>query len=229
MAGYLDTAEINFTIGSVDLSLIAVNQVRMRAELENDFEFSRELVTISVDGAIGGSLSTAVRYGTATPISVKSPIEVGIFDQYNNLRPIEWTTVAEGLERQREIVPGFPPRYPTDGQVARAACEWPSRIVFSGDNVYLFPKDPTLTLTIGIEVYAFHTEWLFMDTTTDVWTTKGGQYLLWGGIIHLNHLFKEFVARQEGNLPEPRALMQEGLDALKLWDSFKHEQFRRHA
>jgi hypothetical protein len=227
MAGYLDTQEANFTVGSTDLSLIAVNQVRMQAELENDFEFSRELVTVSVNGAIGGSLSTAVRYGTATVVQVKSPIEVGIFDTNANLRPIDWTTVAEGLERQRELVPGFAPRYPTDGQLS-AATEWPSRLVFSGDNVYFFPKDENLTFLAGMEVYAFHPEWTAMDSTSDVWTTKGAQYLMWKGIIHLNHLFKEFVFRQEGNLPEPKELAQAGLDALKLWDSFRYEQFRRH-
>lgn len=229
MAGYLDTTVAAFTVGGVDLSLIALNQIRLQAEMLNDFEFSRKLVTVSVNGVTGGSLSSAVLYGTATPAIVKSVLEVGLFDGSGNLRPIEWTTVAESLERQREIAPGVFPSYPTDAQIT-ATTESPSRLVFSGDNIFLFPKDATLTtaLSVGLEVYTFAADWASIAAPSDIWTDKGQQYLMWQGVVHLNHRFKEFVFRQEGNLPSPEKLAEAGLEALRQWDIFKYEQFRRH-
>jgi hypothetical protein len=64
--------------------------------------------------------------------------------------------------------------------------------------------------------------------TSDVWLTKGASYLLWGGLIEVNHLVKEFVFRQEGNLPPPEKLRDDALEVFKQWDQFKFEQNRRH-
>lgn len=64
--------------------------------------------------------------------------------------------------------------------------------------------------------------------TTGVWLSKGSQYLLWAGLVEVNHMAKEFVFRQEGNLPPPEKLRDDALETFKLWDSFKYEQDRRH-
>lgn len=64
--------------------------------------------------------------------------------------------------------------------------------------------------------------------TSDVWTTKGAQYLQWATIVQLNHLFKQFLPRQEGNLPPPQTLADAGLQNLITWDIYKYEGFRRH-
>ena len=64
--------------------------------------------------------------------------------------------------------------------------------------------------------------------TSDIWLTKGSQYLLWGGIVEANHLAKEFVFRQEGNLPPPEKLRDSALEMFVQWDTFKYEQNRRH-
>jgi hypothetical protein len=66
------------------------------------------------------------------------------------------------------------------------------------------------------------------DDTSGVWLTKGSQYLLWAGLVEVNHMAKEFVFRQEGNLPPPEKLRDGALETFKLWDSFKFEQDRRH-
>lgn len=60
------------------------------------------------------------------------------------------------------------------------------------------------------------------------WLIQGEQYMLWNTIIHLNHKLKEFVPRTEGNLSPPAELAASGLQALKDWDTFQYEQFRRH-
>jgi hypothetical protein len=64
--------------------------------------------------------------------------------------------------------------------------------------------------------------------TSGIWLTKGCQYLLWAGIVEVNHMAKEFVFRQEGNLPPPEKLRDDALETFKMWDSFKYEQDRRH-
>lgn len=332
VANYFGKSLAELTILSQDQFLVAANQVRRFAELENDFEHTRRLVTVSVDRESGGSLSSATASGAgasallatgvtspttagtytkqngfvngkpwytkigatsatsyiifytsadsswnlcvwsdfpdfdanggkfsrasgATPIgdlegslgysgtttisavndwrAVKSVIEVGVFDDQDNLRPVTWTTVAESLERQRKER-RFQPRYPTDEQ-ASGAVRAASRVDFSGDNVYLFPlpTEPGDPVPLGIECYTFRRDWTADDLSAllegDEWTNNGEQFLMWGVIVHLNHLFKEFVFRQEGNLPPPTDLRNEGLAGFMAWDAHKYEQNRRHS
>lgn len=67
------------------------------------------------------------------------------------------------------------------------------------------------------------------DTTSDIWTTKGSQYLMWQLVVDLNKRFKWFVPRTEGNLTEPQAKADAGLETFKEWDIYKYEGFRRHS
>jgi hypothetical protein len=226
-AAYLHRTVPDFTINGVDLSLFALNQVRQTAELQNDFGFTRKLVQLSVDGVTGGSLSGAVIYGTSTIVEVKSIVDVGQFDGDGNLRPVDWTTVAAGLGTQRDESQ-YLFRYPTDAQALHG--NGMPRIVFSGDSVYLFPKAPTQTFVIGVEAYTFTPDWAVADygTTPVPWASKGSQYLLWATVIQLNQVYKDFVFRQEGNLPPPQTLADAALQSLVTWDIFKYEQSRRH-
>jgi len=66
VAAYLQKAEADLTIGSVDMFLIAANNVRREAELLHDFEASRTTATLSIDGVTGGSLDDAVILGQTT-------------------------------------------------------------------------------------------------------------------------------------------------------------------
>ena len=226
-ASYLNKTVPDFTVNGVDLSLIALNHVRQVAELQNDFNFNRRLMQVTIDGVTGGSLSGAVEYGTTTVFDIKTVIDVGQFDSDGNLRPVGWTTVAAGLDMQRSESP-YMFRYPTDGQASTAMGA--SRITFAGDKIYLFPKVPGQTFIIGIEAYTFTPDWAAGDLSSEPnpWAKKGSQHLQWATIIHLNQTFKHFVFRQEGNLPPPQVLADQGLASLITWDIFKYEQFRRH-
>lgn len=229
-AHYLELGVADLTVNTQDLGILALNQVRKFAELNHDFEFSRKLVTVSVDGVTGGDLTTAVLYGTATAASIKTVIDVGIFDEDGNLRPIEWTTVSESLERGRLDNPAFVPRFPTDGQ-ALGSPVGRSRVAFSGDKVYLFPLGASgETFTLGMEVYTFTADWVIgaTEASTSPWSTHGSQFLLWQTVVHLNKRFKYFVPRTEGNLPAPTDLADAGLQAFKDWDTYRYEQSRRH-
>lgn len=61
----------------------------------------------------------------------------------------------------------------------------------------------------------------------DTWTTYGSQYILWATIIYMNHRFKQFVFRTEGNLQPPQALRDEALAAFIEWDTDRYTKFRR--
>lgn len=226
-ASYLGKTTADLTVNSLDLGLLALNQVRTTAELSHDFEFNRKLVTVTIDGVTGGSLDAAVIYGTATAVEPKSILEIGTFDELGNLRPIEWTTVAESLERQYNQVRPVTLRYPTDQEASALVAN--TRVSLVGRNLFLVPKAVGAQLELGLEVYAMTAEWTSTSGSYAPWTTKGSQFLLWQTVVHLNQLFKEFVPRQEGNLAPPKDLADEGLQALLTWDVMQFEQARRHA
>jgi hypothetical protein len=230
VANYFEKVVADLTVNSQDLFLFAANQVRRQAELTHDFEFQRKLVTISVNGVTGGSLSSAVLYGTNTAADIKSVIDCGLFDTNGNFRPVEWTTVAEGLERQRGDNRTVSPRYPTDDWFVSQP-NGVNRFEFTGDTVYRFPKDATNNFTLGMEVYTFWSDWTASDLsapTTDTWTKYGAQFLQWATIVQINYLFKSFVFRQEGNLNPPDKLADSGLASFIEWDAYRLEENRRH-
>lgn len=228
-ASYLDREELDLNVNGLDLGLVAMNTVRREAEAVWDFEFQRRLVTVSVNGVTGGSLDSAVLYGTATSAEIKTVIDVGLFDEQGNLRPVEWTTVAESLERQRSENPFGSNLYLTDGEAESGPCGT-GRFDFVGSTVYRFPKVSNATYTLGMEVYAGTTDWVASDLNSTVapWTTFGAPFLLWATVVELNHLFKAFVPRQEGNLPPPTQRAAAALDAFRQWDTSRFEQSRRH-
>lgn len=321
VATSLDRVVADFTVASQDIWLLSANQVVMQAQLNHDFEFQRKLVDVSVNGVTGGSLDTAVLHGTATPVTIKSVIDMGLFDEDDNFRPVEWTTVAENQERQRAFNPRTTPRYPTDDW-ARSGPSGQGLFELSGNVIRRWPKDTTATTpyTVGLEVYAFSAPWTTINTdvvvtgtvgfngtyiyvgqynshplylqtgstgfaiwwdgaskwvisasgiianlgvftyfditssadmppttgwtaqggatgtaalaystsATDVWTTYGAQFLQWATIVQLNHNFQKYVFRQEGALPPPEKIRDEGLAALIAWDIARYETNRRH-
>ena len=334
LAAYLQKTVPDLMVNGVDLSLLALNNVRRRAEMLHDFEFSRKHVTVTLDGLDGGTLEDVIQEGSPT-CEVKSVIECGIYDDRWNVHPVEWTTVSESIERQRQMKPGFGPRYPTDGE-ATTGCYGMDmqRMAFCGNDIWCVPTMQRGQLfDLELEVYTFQQDWkatsdsvvvaevlgmdgvngtywpygvwnqrpLYINTidsqvfpatmlraiwwdnsgewritsvnfigadpptvvnyqsmvattmvpggqyvghgtwgglgevtmtpgndTSDIWLTKGSQYLLWAGIVEVNHLCKEFVFRQEGNLPPPEKLAEEALETFRQWDAFKYEQNRRH-
>lgn len=166
IAGLMGLTVADFTPSGLNsLSLAALNKVRRRAELSHDFEFSRKLVELNVDGATGGSLLNAKLHSDGTTaVTVKSVLEVGVFDEDDNLRPVLWTTVAEGLERQRKDNRGNLGWWGArDDQ--RAAPFGGARFEFSGTDVFSWPKDSTADYVLGLEVYSMQADWTAADLT----------------------------------------------------------------
>lgn len=235
VAAYLGTTSADLTRDGVDLGLLAMNQVRQQAELDHDFEFSRKLVTVSVNGITGGSLEQAVIYGTTERVSVKTVVDVGLFDEQGNLVATPWTTIEDSLRLQRAETDRYIPRYPTDGEALAGGLVGGTRFTFAGRNIYVTPKVVDMTYNVGFEAYTFMYDWTDDDLKAvngdayEPWSTKGSQYLMWKSITHVNRLYKEFVFRQEGNLPPPDDLADAGLASLVSWDIYTYEQFRQHS
>ena len=250
---------------------------------------------------------------------MKSVIECGVYDDDFNLHPVEWTTVAESIERQRQMKPGFGPRYPTDWEATTGYYDVGApRIAFCGNDIWCVPTGTRGDeFDLELEVYTFQQDWISTSDsvlvqqvanpaaangsywpygiynrrplyinilygppvapmhmiwwdgvgkwriapmadlgqpvlvnyaemvattmvpggayvphgtwtataegvivvemmpgsdTSDIWLTKGAQYLMWAGIVEINHLAKEFVFRQEGNLPPPEKLAETALE-----------------
>jgi hypothetical protein len=232
MAAYFERGVDDLIVHDIDLGLVALNQVRMNAELNNDFEFTRRLLTLDVDGVTGGSLDEAVERGTTDVYEIKTVVDVGQFDRDGNFLPVEWTTTSESLSRQRMDNPSSMVRVPTDAEAM--VNMGGNRFLFSGNRVYFHPVTPNQVFSVGIEAYTFSRDWVDADTLPEIpvngnaWLSKGNQYLQWAGMIHLNHTYKGFTFRQEGNLPPPQQLADLGLASLMTWSAFKYEQYRRH-
>ena len=152
----------DLTVNGMNLARLAQNQARREAEMNNDFSFQRQMLTLTVDSVAGGALSAAVIQGTSTTVNLKTIVEMGTFDDNQNFLPIEWTTVEESQERQRQENRWFIPRYPTDAQYHR----WPRgqrRAVIRNGQVYLYPTtdlNNPFSFPLGIEAYIFSNDWL---------------------------------------------------------------------
>jgi len=311
----------DLTVNGLDIGLLAVNQVRLQAELNHDFNFQRKLLTLSVDSVTGGSLDDAVIYGTTTEVQLKTLIDIGQVDEFGNFIPVEWTTTEEGLQRQR-MTNGYDYVRYANSEPWQTSPMGQRRFTVTNNRLFSWPKtEDSESLSIQMEAYVFSGDWqsnatltvtgatgvtavnqtysysgnhngfyyytsadglyfvyydgdewiitgsltsttnsyaltatgaagpagvytgqgTFTGTPTvavsgaisspvdsDIWTSHGQQYLLWGSIIHLNNYFKTFVPRQEGNLGPPERQMAEALEAFKTWDVYKFEGFRTH-
>lgn len=164
----------DLTINGQDVGLLALNQVRRNAEMEHDFGFQRRLLTLPVDTITGGSLDDAVDAVTAVSYDIKTIVEMGTFDQWNNLIPCQWTTTEEGIERQREENPRWGIRYPSDGQYECLPIGQ-RRLTITNNQVFYWPKPatPSTMINVGIEAYCFDTDWAASTTTVVVTGTTG--------------------------------------------------------
>lgn len=341
VAGVLRATVADFTVNGVDFQLMAANKVRLHAEQLHDFEFTKRLVSIVVNTVTGGSLTTAVLYGTATAANIKQILSVGQMDDDANFRPVEWMTSEEAYDFDRHVpvkrrfltAPIIDSRYQL-----RSCCNQPV-VTFTGDSVFVRLK-PVSTdaqdITLVIEAYCYSADWttqsntitvsggtgvtgvnniyyrygnyqsypLYLDispttlstgaaiyalwhngfsswfittanqftelaptnyhslastsqspagtysphgtftgtavavsadvdSTSDIWLTKGFDYMLWAMVVWLNHngsavFGKTFVQRQEGNLAPPTELRDAALEVFFQNDQAKFEANRRH-
>lgn len=174
VAAYLTKDLADLTVNGQDLCLAAFNQVRKVAELEHDFEFNRKLVTVTVNGITGGSL-TAVRDSDSNLVDVKTVIDVGLVSGSGNFIPAVWTTVAENFERQRQSNRRASPLFLTDAE-AQYGTAGIGNFTFSGDQIHRWPRTSetdSTNYTLNLEVYAFTRDWTTEDLGPSTLTVTG--------------------------------------------------------
>lgn len=212
VAAYLTKDVADLTVNGQDLCLAAFNQVRKVAELEHDFEFNRKLVTVTVNGITGGSL-TAVVDVDSNLVDVKTVIDVGLVSGSGNFIPATWTTVAENFERQRQSNRRASPLFLTDAE-AQYGTAGIGNFTFSGDLIHRWPRTSETDSTnyvLNLEVYVFTRDWTAADLGTGYLNVAGtitpdytGDYISLGDDSFGNQVFGSanptvFLYKDSGN------------------------------
>lgn len=202
---------------TIDMFVVAANNVRKRAEMLHNFESAWCKATLSVAATTGGQLVNA----TIAPnnfSAIKEIVSVAQ-NQSGSYVPITLRRPNQTYE------PRLIPRVPTDGQVASSYCG--SYLVLRGDTIYREPDDGTgAASTIYLECYGWLTDYTTSDLSLtsgnlDFFMQHGHEYMMWGIILELNYLFQTFVFRQEGNPGAPEKKMEAAWDAFVQWDSYR--------
>lgn len=145
----------DLTVAGQNIGLSALNKAMKRAELLHDFNFNRKMLTLAVNTVTGGSLTSAVIQGSIVTTTIKTILDIGLFDTDSNFIPVEWTTTEEGYERQREDNRFSGIRYPSDGQVLSEPLGG-RRVTIVNNTVAFWPKATTAeSVTIGIDASCF--------------------------------------------------------------------------
>lgn len=222
----LDKAEADLTVGSFDMFLHAANNARRRAELLHDFEASRITADLSIVGALGGALSAVTNVAGSATGGVKSVTSVSRAITDGFYGPVAFTRADVAIERDRaeqslDVDYWFNERYPSDANTLTSF----RGVVQLGQKLYIAPYDSDSTTTIAVRLNGFgwlpkYTSAVLSTEDVDFVVAFGHEYIQWAAVVELNHMFKQFVPRQEGNIAPPEKLRDEALRNLILWDSY---------
>lgn len=217
----------DFTLNKLDELLVAMNNAKVFAEQTHDFEKSRKLVELTISSPQGADLDSALLWNTATPVSVKSIINVSLAADDGALIPIDFrrreSVMAELRKTQRVGSDYFLGRYPPDWGDTISECGI-REVMQYGNTVLMRPMLSSGSLKLVMECYTWFPEYNHIATYEDYFTKHGHNYLVWQGIVEANHISKEFVFRQEGNLQPPEKLAERYLQALITHDLFDVSQ-----
>lgn len=229
IAGLFNLAVADFTINGEDMLTAAINHAVRKAQLNHSFERTKVLCQLSVDGAAGGAFADIVAKGTADPVKLLRIIDIGPYDDDNiSLIPQTWMTYDEYKTRQRSHL-GYEydpeTRYPAGELPSIGGVNW----VIVGETLMPIPAGnagETQTVGLyGVKLFGEYATGTGSDELEDMFLLFGSQYIQWEAALYLNHLRKEWVPRQEGNLPPPTTMRNEGWDALVKWDTYQYIKF----
>lgn len=186
-----------------------------------------------------GTMSAAgTNTGTATVALATSASWAGIQEVIAATRsngngsftPLDFANPEVPLERDRtarELSDYYDPahRYPSDADILDQG--WNTSLIQRGGTIYVYP--PTLpatgdSLTVTLEAYGRLPTIDSVGTSSDpspnfLWDQP--DWLMWFTIVELNHYFKTYVPRNEGNLPPPVDSMNQAWADLIAWDSYQ--------
>jgi hypothetical protein len=230
IATYLQKSPGDFVIPAnpptpaVDLLLVAINRSHQHALKFRDFEFAKESVDALVDLQNGVPLSPLPIHKTSTLITVKKVLRAYIADGYGGVRPIkfvsrDWQYADTGQRWNGVPYPWAPvqrdmPSYPTFYEVF---------LVQQADQLIVYPASqvvvPQNPLPVFLDVVRYFPDYVDTDNNSDFLLMFGDEFLKWDAACKLNVLVKEFVPRQEGNVPAPTDERDRAWADLLAWDA----------
>lgn len=220
-----------FTVAGTDLLMLALNNVRLTAEQARDFQQSKVDVDVVVDGYLGGSLDDVVLHGTNTSVLVKTVIDGGWRSTNGIVTPVDvvdrdnfFQELRRDIQRNDDFGPDD--RYKGD-QPSNFVTGSNITLLINGNDLAIYPGTTIAGTTYNIELSIYR--WLDLydnDSDTDFLTYFCQNYMLWAGIVEANHLVKQFLPRQEGNLPPPTGERDRAWAAVEKWDDFVQETGR---
>lgn len=222
VANFFHKAVGDCVVNSEDMLLSAMNSAKLLAEQTHDFEKSKRLCQLTISSSTGAALSSAVLFGTSTAVKVKSILNCGILGDDGTIRPIDLRrrdSVMAEIRKVNRVEPWDSlGRYPA--QDAEHLAIGIREVMQWGDQVMLRPMLETGSITLVMEAYTNMPDYDTTGTYTDFFTDFGHNFLVWQSIVELNHFYKEFIPRQEGNLMPPDKMAATYLQQLINWDIY---------
>lgn len=207
-------SEAEFTRGTTDIILVAANNAMRSGQKRHDFNFLAGSVQVAVDP------DTGVDWTSLTPTAHLRRIEGAFLVQDTGMAPIRWTTrqnLANEVIRSndRSVSREW---YPTD------ATEYVTETIalVEGNKIYLHPKPDAVT-TVELTGYTWLAD-LAAVGNTNFMLEYGFDWVMWQTLVELNYYTKQFVARQEGNLPPPTQMAERAWLDLVQWDDTLFEK-----
>jgi hypothetical protein len=227
IATYLHGQVIDYVQNRVDLLLEAINEAQQGAQQLYDFEYSKVVVDALVDLTTGVPISPLPLHGTATNVEVKKVLRAYVVDGFGNPRPIKFISRESQFQDVTQRWDGVPvpfapaqrdsPSYPTFNE---------PYLVQHGQTLFLYP---TVTAAAGqnpfpiyldvIRYWPEYTDTQILESNVDWLMEFADSWIKWSAICQLNTFSKEFVQRQEGNVPPPTDLRDDAWKDLLAWDA----------
>lgn len=227
IASYLQKQVIDFVQNRVDLLLEAINTSQQGAQQQYDFEYSKVTVDALVDLTIGVPISPLPLHGTSDLVEVKKILRAYVVDGYGNPRPIKFISRESQFQDVTQRWAGIPtPFAPTQRDMPSYPTFYETYLVQQGQTLFLYP-DATATsaqspFPIYLDVIRYLPEYndnQLIVPNVDFLMANASDFLQWDSICQLNAFAKEFVPRQEGNVPTPTDYRDAAWKALLAWDA----------
>lgn len=225
IAAYLQQSPTDYLVNGVDLLLNAINRSHQYAQQQYDFQFARCTVDALVSLTNGSPMSPLPLHGTSNLVTVKKITRSYVNDNFGGYRPLLfWDRDTQGADADQRWA-GIP--YPF-APVQRDMPSYPNfnmaYLVQFGRTLLIYPnaqvvirQDP---LPVFLDVYRYFPD--YKDDSldnVDFLLEFGSDFLLWNSICRLNVRSKEFVPRQEGNIPVPTDERDKAWQDLLAWDA----------
>jgi hypothetical protein len=233
IATYLQKVPNDFIVtdgvNTVDLLLDAINKSHQWAQLQRDFEQCKVSVDALVDLQNGVPISPLPLHGTSTnggavQVTVKKVLRAYIADGFGGVRPMkfvsrDWQYADAGQRWDGVPFPWAPnqrdaPSYPTFYEVYLT--QMANILMLYPNAKVVVPQNP---MPIFLDVIRFFPDYQNTDANTDFMLQFGDDFLMWDSCVRLNPLVKEFVPRQEGNVPTPTDNRDQAWADLIAWDA----------